>query len=211
MKVSKTLRERGNGIVELRVARMSGFTLVEMLVVVTILVVLSGFVLAKMDRASLKANKGVAAGNMTGVSRYIQTYRVMHNFYPDRWDSLTDPAGDLVAPGVPGTTPGIDPQLVGGPPAGSPAKLATTNLDLLEARSLGRMGITTVLDWDAAGDALPGDNFTQTRELVDDNGTPGDPSDDVPTTVALATLNWTPNGAAGPGSGAPTSATAGTG
>src|SRR5262245_66218054 len=107
-----------------RIARASaGFTLIEVLVVVAILVILAGFILPKLDRAQLKANKGVAAANMGGVSRYIQTYRVMHNFYPDRWDSLLSDeatAGTFVlkVPGAPGGAAGLDPQLVGGPQIG---------------------------------------------------------------------------------------------
>lgn len=167
------------------VRRRSGFTLIEMIVVVAILVILAGLVLPKLDRAQLKANKGVAASNLGGVSRYIQTYRVMHNVYPDRWDSLlasvmpadasptlgaaTLPA--LVFPGAPAQEPGVDPQLTGGPPTGSPTKLTTTTLvedavaDVHEVRSLARMGITTVLDWGSSG--VPGDRFTEPRTLAD--------------------------------------------
>lgn len=194
-----------------RRSAVAGFTLIEMLVVVAIMVVLSGYVLAKLDRAQLKSNKGVAASNMGGVSRYIQTYRVMHNAYPDRWDSLVTPAGALVAPGAPGGAPGIDPQLTGGPPAGSPAKLSTTTLSLLEARSLTRLNIGTVLDWDAAADSAPGDRFRLARLLIDDAGTPGDPTDDTPTGIPVATLNWTPTGAVGPGVGNATGTGGGTG
>src|SRR5262245_4217300 len=134
-----------------------GFTLVEMLVVVAIMVILSGFVLAKLDKAQLKSNKGVAAANMGGVSRYIQTYRVMHNVYPDSWDSLTDGTA-LVAPGAPGGAPGIDPQLTGGPPAESPTKLAVTTLSDDEVRSLTRVNIATLQDWDPGVGSLPGEN-----------------------------------------------------
>jgi len=155
-----------------------GFTLIEMLVVVAIMVALAGYVLAKLDRAQLKSNKGVAANNMGGVSRYIQTYRVLHNVYPDRWDSLVTPAGDLVVPGAPGTSPGLDPQLVGGPPAQSPTKLATTTLSDDEVRSLTRLSVTTLLDWNDASDAVPGDRFQLTRALAG-GGT-------------VATLNWGP-------------------
>lgn len=158
--------------------RQGGFTLIEMIVVVAILVILAGFILPKLDRVMLKSNKGVAAANMGGVSRYIQTYRIVHNVYPDVWDSLvnegtTVASHTLVAPGIPGTTPGIDPQLTGGPPGGSPKKLTTLDLSptgsftaterLKAARSLSRMGITRILDWTASSGELPGNRFLSDR------------------------------------------------
>lgn len=186
----KALRRRWlDGIGGPTLGRRAGFTLIEMIVVVAILVILAGIVLPKLDRTLVKANKGVAGSNVGGVSRYIQTYLVMHNVYPDRWDSLlasslpadassglaaaTLPA--LVIPGEPAKEPGLDPALTGGPPAGSNAKLTTTTLvedgvaDVHEVRSLARMGITTLLDWGVPGGA-PGDRFTDPRTLA--NGSP---------------------------------------
>jgi len=164
-----------------RVAKSAGFTLIELVVVVGILVALAGIVLPKLDIYQLKANKGIAAANIGGVSRYVQTFRITHNVYPDNFDSLLTNTGVLWAPGAPGTTPGIDPQLVGGPPAGSPTKLTTTTIVGDELRSLTRMGITTILDVDpTTGGGIPGDRF------------------DIPRTLAageiVATLNSGPGG-----------------
>src|SRR5262245_33339820 len=144
---------------DVRKRGQKGFTLIEMLVVVAILVILAGFILPKLDRVQLKANKGVAAANMSGVSRYIQTYRILHNVYPDRWDSLLDGTALKQATLNP-PAPGIDPQLTNGwtDLAVEPHKLTTMTIPGDGAlRSLTRMGITTVLDWDTAGSQLPGD------------------------------------------------------
>ena len=156
--------------------RAIGFTLIEMLLVVAILVALAGFVLPKLDRINLKTNKGVSAGNMSGLSRYVQTYRIQHNVYPDRWDSMTDGTA-LPTPGQPGTTAGLDPQLVGGPPTGSPHKLIIDTIHEQDAsggtgadhtvRSLTRMGIVNVLDWSTVSTALPGNRFVTLRSLAD--------------------------------------------
>ncbi|MEI6234547.1 MAG: prepilin-type N-terminal cleavage/methylation domain-containing protein [Planctomycetota bacterium] len=149
--------------------RRPGFTLIEMLLVVAILVALAGLVLPKLDKEQLRANKGIAANNMTGVSRYIQTYRIRHNKYPDRWDSLVDGSGNLWVPGAPGTSIGLDPQLVGGPPTGSPHKLTTTtlveNATTHEVRSLSRMNIANVLGL-ASSPSSPGNAFNVVTPLA---------------------------------------------
>lgn len=146
-----------------------GFTLVEMLVVVAILVALAGMILPKLDKEQLRANKGIAANNMAGLSRYVQLYYSRHNLYPDRWDSLLTGGTTLWVPGAPGTTPGLDPQLVGGPPDGSPHKLTvSTALTELEVRSLSRIGIATVLDRATSSTAAPGNAFNVARPLAED-------------------------------------------
>jgi len=151
----------------MELGKKRGFTLIELLVVVALLVILAGTILPKLDRVQLKANKGVAANNAGGVSRYIQTYRVMHNLYPDRWDSLLTGAGALWADSAnPTTVPQLEPQLTGALP-GSPTKLTTLTLTTDEQlRSLSRMGISTVLDLDGASTAIPGNRFAQVRTLA---------------------------------------------
>jgi len=148
-------------------ALKAGFTLIELLVVVAILVILAGLILPKLDRIQLKANKGVAASNIHDVSRYIQTYRVMHNFYPDKWDSLMDTSSTLwTAPTL--DAQGLEPQLVGGPIPASPHKLTVSPTGFTdgEIRSLSRLGIGTLLDLNGDPSALPGNRFTQQRPLA---------------------------------------------
>ena len=167
-----------------------GFTLIEMLVVVSILVILAGTILPKLDVIQLKTNKGVAANNAAGISRYIQTYRIMHNSYPDTWDSMLDSTGAaLWTPGAPGGAQGIDPQLTGGPPAGSPNKLTVGTLTESATdhtlRSLARMGITTFMDGPATGspsaNGNPSNAFVTPRVLP--SGATG--------TFKVATINAT--------------------
>lgn len=153
-----------------RAQSAQGFTLLELVVVVAVLVILAGLLLPKFDLFKLKANKGVAASNMTDVSRIIQTFYAQNSVYPDRWDSLLDVSGGTPAlwvPGAPGTDVGLDPQLVGGPPAASPHKLTTTQLTDLEVRSLTRIGIANVCDLDAAPGA-PNQSFNTGRAIIED-------------------------------------------
>jgi len=159
-----------------------GFTLLELVVVVAVLVILAGILLPKFDLFKLKANKGVAASNMTDVSRIIQTYYAQNAVYPDNWDSLMTAAsgggggsGGQLWNTTNASADGdqLEPQLVGGPPsAASPNKIVLgTALVAGEARSLARIGITTVLDVDTASTALPNDRFTGAFTRTIDTGT----------------------------------------
>ncbi len=162
-----------------RRSRVQGFTLLELVVVVAVLVILAGILLPKFDLFKLKANKGVAASNMTDVSRIIQTFYAQNAVYPDNWDSLMLPGTGVTGGPLWDTTNAstdgdqLEPQLVGGPPAAaSPHKLVLgAPLVPGEARSLARIGITTVLDLDSTSTALPNDRFTLTNTRAIDTGT----------------------------------------
>lgn len=152
-----------------------GFTLLELIIVVSILVILAGFVLGKLDILDMKANKGVSASNMGGVSRYLQMFRVNSTQYPDRWDSLRSATGSGAALWTTTTANPekcLDPQLLGalGPVTGSPQKLQTVPFTITttdQVRSLARMGITTVLDVNStASVGNPGDAFGVTRTIA---------------------------------------------
>lgn len=121
-----------------RQALQAGFTLVELVVVMSVLVVLSGLILPKLDTFKLKANKASAASNIHGVARFITSYKTMKDVFPDEFDSL-------LANGAPtGLYANLDPQLLGVLP-GNPTKLATTTIASAdEQRSLNRVGILNV-------------------------------------------------------------------
>ncbi len=126
-------------IVERR-AGHTGFTLVELVVVMAVLAVLSGLILPKLDVFKLKANKSASASNMHGVTRFVTQYKVQKDLFPDGWDSLMDVASTSTLFSA------LDPQCTGSTP-GSPVKLTTTTIaDQNELRSLQRVGITTVFD-----------------------------------------------------------------
>jgi prepilin-type N-terminal cleavage/methylation domain-containing protein len=181
-----------------RRAPRRAFTLLELVIVVAILVILAGYVLGKLDVLDMKANKGVAASNMGGVSRYLQLFRVNSTQYPDGWDSLTD-GTNLWATTTPNTKC-LDPQLLGalGPVPGSPHKLTITTIGAGldgETRSLTRMGIHTLYDVDTALPVgAPGDAFGN-----NDGTTPGLTRQIGPGSV-VATLNVADQHAA-PGAG----------
>ena len=154
----------------------SGFTLIELVVVVAILAILAGLVLPKLDTYILKANKSVSGSNISGVSRYIQTHRVINNEYPDKMDSLLTTAATptlWTSVGLPGDATfqvGLHPELTGGNAAGlplnTPKKLKAISVPAdsgtsAYGRSLNRMGLNTVYDVDpsALADDIPGNQF----------------------------------------------------
>lgn len=151
--------------------RSRGFTLLELIVVVAILVALAGLIVAKLDGFQSKSEKAVAATQMRDMQRLIQVFRGTTNLYPDRWDSLVDRTGTAVLkqPALPGGATGLDPGLVGGLPAGSSSKLALAPvLTAGQARSLNRMGITTVLDHDGnTSAAVPYGNGFSIANTID--------------------------------------------
>lgn len=154
---------------------LRSFTLLEVVVVLAILVILAGSILVKLDVIQLRANKGVAASDMAGVSRILQTYTVTNNHYPDGYDSLVDlNGGTAELYGSSATLPltgdqaTLDPQLIG-LGTSDPVKLALTTIaNDGEVRSLTRMGITTLYDVDSstAPTGFPSDRFTLTSTIA---------------------------------------------
>jgi prepilin-type N-terminal cleavage/methylation domain-containing protein len=150
--------------------RHAAFTLLELVVVVTILVILAAGIIAKLDVFQLRANKGVAASDMAGVSRLMQTYVVANNRYPNGFDSLIDPTtselwGDSFV-GVPVAPQGtLDPQLIAGT-SSTHQKLHQTTLTAGEVNSLGRMGVATLYDLDVTSTSLPSNRFSLARAIA---------------------------------------------
>ncbi|MCA8953842.1 MAG: prepilin-type N-terminal cleavage/methylation domain-containing protein [Planctomycetes bacterium] len=127
-----------------RRALQAGFTLVELVVVMAVLVVLAGLILPKLDTFKLKANKAAAASNIHGVARYITSFKAQKDVFPDEFDSLLDS-------GTPTNLyTSLDPQCTGSLP-GNPTKLTTTTIvNADELRSLNRVGLVSLHHHDAA-------------------------------------------------------------
>ena len=91
-------RRRARGAVS-----AGGFTLIELMCVLLILVALAGIVVPKMSNYIQKAHSGAAASNISTLMSVVETYRANHLFqgYPDYFDSLDDPTSGTVWAGVP--------------------------------------------------------------------------------------------------------------
>jgi prepilin-type N-terminal cleavage/methylation domain-containing protein len=143
--------------------KSSGFTLIELVAVMAILVVLAGLIIPRIDSLQTKANKSAAASNMHATARSIMLFKAMHNSYPNPWDSMLDASGTNLFKAPDAQGPGLEPQLTGGygttVGSGFPKKLKVIPITQIMADSMSRTGITTVLDRNAASTGIPGDQY----------------------------------------------------
>lgn len=146
-----------------------GFTLLELIVVLAILVGLAGLAVAKLDLLQLKAEKASAGMDMRNISRLIQTFRATSNFYPNNWDSLLHQGTTLQQAGAPGAIPlvaGLDPGIAGGNGFTSPKLAVSAPLTDGQVKSLARLGITRVYDHDASTSVPYANGFTVGRDIA---------------------------------------------
>ena len=74
-------------------AKQKGFTLLELLVVITLLAILSVGALVAYDGLTEKAQASATSNNTGSVDRAIRQYKVIAAEYPDQWDNLVSPVG----------------------------------------------------------------------------------------------------------------------
>lgn len=70
-------------------SKQKGFTLLELLVVITLLAVLSVGALIAYEGIGDNAQSTAAANNTAGVDRALRNYRAVSLEYPDQWDNLS--------------------------------------------------------------------------------------------------------------------------
>lgn len=80
-------------------AKQGGFTLLELLVVVTLLATLATGALVAYEGIGENAQDTAAAGNILSAENSIRNYRAIEGKYPNQWDNLANRDGTL-----PGTT-----------------------------------------------------------------------------------------------------------
>ncbi len=74
-------------------SKQKGFTLLELLVVITLLAVLSVGALVAYEGIGDNAQAVAAANNTAGVDRAVRNYKGITQNYPDQWDNLSNTAG----------------------------------------------------------------------------------------------------------------------
>ena len=71
-------------------SRRSGFTLIEIILVVVIIGILAGIAIPKLGGKSEKAMIAQAQANITAIGMAIQEYEIMNGDYPASLDGLLD-------------------------------------------------------------------------------------------------------------------------
>ena len=73
--------------------KQKGFTLLELLVVITLLAILSVGALVAYEGIGDNAQAVAAANNTSGADRAIRNFRAVTQNYPDQWDNLVEATG----------------------------------------------------------------------------------------------------------------------
>jgi prepilin-type N-terminal cleavage/methylation domain-containing protein len=81
-------------------SKQKGFTLLELLVVITLLAVLSVGALVAYEGVGDNAQATAAANNTVTADGAIRNYRAVTGNYPDQWDNLSAPATGLTFDGL---------------------------------------------------------------------------------------------------------------
>ncbi|CAG0955022.1 hypothetical protein MTYP_00409 [Methylophilaceae bacterium] len=77
-------------------SKQKGFTLLELLVVITLLAVLSVGALIAYDGIGENASNVAAANNIKAADSAIRAFRVVENKYPNQWDNIANIGGESV-------------------------------------------------------------------------------------------------------------------
>lgn len=101
-------------MMKMRSKSRSGFTIIEMLIVVTILALLAGILIPVLEQESQRARDGRRAGDLRTVASALATYRSLNGVYPDTadaWQGDSPPFGDH-GYGPTGYIPGLVPDFL---------------------------------------------------------------------------------------------------
>lgn len=74
----------------------SGFTLIELVVVLVIIGMLAAVVITKLDKVPDQADAVINADNINELNKYVQMHSATTGMVPDHLDSLLDDTGSLV-------------------------------------------------------------------------------------------------------------------
>ncbi len=86
-------------------SKEKGFTLLELLVVITLLAILATGALVAFDGAGEKAQASKAANTVAVLDQGVRAYRAVSQAYPNQWDNLADPVNANAPLMSTGTTP----------------------------------------------------------------------------------------------------------
>jgi len=78
--------------------RNSGFTLVEIMIVVAIIALLAAIAIPNVLRGRTTANESAAVGNMRALMSSLEMYRSVNNVFPNVWTQMTAPTPSFAPP-----------------------------------------------------------------------------------------------------------------
>lgn len=93
-------------------SKQKGFTLLELLVVITLLAVLSVGALVAYEGLGDTAQSTAAANNIAKADQAIRNFRAVTQNYPDQWDNLVQSSGTDAGGAVTAATPGAVPPFI---------------------------------------------------------------------------------------------------
>ncbi len=159
--------------------RRGGFTLLELLVVVTILAVVGAGLLAAYDRLDERAAKGVSAHTIAAADSAVRAHITYTRQAPNFLDALVavdPPAGAGTNPDVPVVDPNAEKVAILPVPNIAGGKTVLTTLSAAQAAALANAGLTHLRYVDIAGndpaDPAPGSGGTVTLSIPNSDGLP---------------------------------------
>ncbi|MEO0508373.1 MAG: prepilin-type N-terminal cleavage/methylation domain-containing protein [Verrucomicrobiota bacterium] len=81
-------------------SKRQGLTLVELLVVLTILIAVASIIIPILPDTNQLSNSSSGSANMREVVKVVETFRTETGAYPNSWDSLIDAGGDVLPTGT---------------------------------------------------------------------------------------------------------------
>jgi Tfp pilus assembly protein PilE len=153
-------------MMEMKKLNRRGLTLLELVVVLTILIALAGILVPLLPGMLRRAHTSTGATNMGEIVKIMETVNLVDRGYPDGYDSLMDDNGlyELL--------PGYD-ATGGGTACGT--ELVTTTLDGDEQVLLAEAGVTILYGMDEGTDNATFEPYSSTDDItIDDSGSGSD-------------------------------------
>lgn len=165
----------------------NGFTLLELVIVMLILVALSATLLPVFTDMTTRTHGSAGASNIAGIAKAVQTHEVLYNSSPNFFDSLIDETGSLGA--SPGAVVVSDATYL----VATDLASGTVGNELRIAEALNRIGINTTqqhlsTSTNKTFEPYNGTNIFTIMADANGDGTANDPSGQIVVLTAVAEL-----------------------